>query len=192
MRKQIGPYFCKLSTDLAPICPKAPRAERSALQGKAYAATNDDVRAFERYRLAAEQGHPLAQIQLGDCYKKGQGVPKDEAQAAAWYRKAAEQNHPLAQVELGDCYKKGQGVPKNTARAVAWYRRAAEQNDAEAQFKLGWCYEKGQGVPKDEALAAAWYRKAADKGSLAKVALERLEQKLRSAAAAEKIMRKTR
>jgi TPR repeat protein len=84
----------------------------------------------------AEQGHVVAQISLGFCYRNGLGVEKDEKRAVSWYQKAAEQGHPVAQYNLGFCYENGQGVRKDEKAAVAWYRKAAEQGHALAQVQL--------------------------------------------------------
>ena len=41
------------------------------------------------YRLAAEQGHAGAQVNLGGMYKTGKGVTKDYVHAYTWYSIAA-------------------------------------------------------------------------------------------------------
>jgi TPR repeat protein len=51
------------------------------------------------YRLAAEQGHAIAQCSLGTCYKTSKGVAEDQKEAIRWYRSAAEQG--VAEVEAG-------------------------------------------------------------------------------------------
>jgi TPR repeat protein len=38
-------------------------------------------------RLAAAQGHALAQCDLGVCYENGIGVIKDTAEAEKWFRR---------------------------------------------------------------------------------------------------------
>lgn len=53
------------------------------------------------YRLATEQNDAGAQYQLGNCYRKGQGVPRSNAQALKWYRLAAHQGHNKAKQRLG-------------------------------------------------------------------------------------------
>ena len=113
---------------------------------------------------AAEQGHAVAQNNLGNLYYLGEGVPKDAGQAAIWYRKAAKQGHAAAQANLGVLYDDGEGVPKDAGQAAVWYRKAAGQGDAMAQYRLGLLYDQGTGVPKDAAQAALWHRKAAEQG----------------------------
>jgi TPR repeat protein len=56
----------------------------------------DDAEAVRLFRLAAEQGHALAQVDLGRMFEHGQGVAQDRAEAIRLYRLAAAQGHPLA------------------------------------------------------------------------------------------------
>ena len=49
--------------------------------------------AAKYYKLAAEQGHPFAQTNLGVCYRNGWGVQQSDSQAVHWYEKAAEQGY---------------------------------------------------------------------------------------------------
>jgi len=93
----------------------------------------DYLEAAKWYRMAAEQGHALAQDALGYCYNRGKGVPEDKAEGVRWYLKAAEQGNAMAQCNLGQCYFNGDGVDKDRTEALKWYRKAAEQGDAEAQ-----------------------------------------------------------
>jgi hypothetical protein len=59
------------------------------------------------YMKSAEQGDAFAQNNLGDCYRKGQGIQQDYTQAVYWYMKSAEQGNALAQNNLGDFCKNG-------------------------------------------------------------------------------------
>ena len=94
---------------------------------KALMYTEDYQEAVKWYRLAAEQGHNMAQHTLGLAYDKGEGVPQDYQEAVKWYRLAAEQGNDASQWILGGMYKKGEGVPQDYQEAVKWYRLAAEQ-----------------------------------------------------------------
>ena len=49
---------------------------------------------------SAENGDAAAQMELGWCYKYGQGIAQDSIQAVRWYRKAAEQGHAGAEKAL--------------------------------------------------------------------------------------------
>ncbi len=73
------------------------------------------------FRKAADQGHELAQLMLGLCYSRGEGVVKDEVEAVKWYRKAADQGDAAAQYQLGVCYAKGEGVLKDEIESYAYF-----------------------------------------------------------------------
>ena len=60
----------------------------------------DDVKAVEWYRKAAEQEYSDAQYNLGAMYYNGEGVEQDYAKAVEWVRKAAEQGHEGAKEAL--------------------------------------------------------------------------------------------
>ena len=146
--------------------------------------TEDQAKAVDRLRIAAEQGDAVAQFSLGEKYGKGEGVLQDHAEAERWYRQAADQGFPMAQFMLARMYEKGQGLPQDTFEAVAWYHQAAEQGLVLAQYALGDIYRVGEGddfdyggdedsgevsdihlgVPQDYAEAMRWYRKAAEQG----------------------------
>jgi TPR repeat protein len=61
----------------------------------------DFTEATHWYRLAAEQGLPDAQSNLGAMYGNGTGVEKDVPESIRWYKKAAKQGHPTAACNLG-------------------------------------------------------------------------------------------
>jgi TPR repeat protein len=60
----------------------------------------DEVKAAQWYRKAAEQGDAEAQFNLGVMCQCGRGVAQDETRGVQWYRKAAEQGHKGAQSAL--------------------------------------------------------------------------------------------
>lgn len=93
--------------------------------------------AFELFRTLAEQGHALAQTQLGTMYNQGHVMPRDQIEALRWYRRAAGQGDAGAQYNLGIMYANGQGVSQDYSEALRWYRQAAEQGNAEGQTRLG-------------------------------------------------------
>ena len=55
-----------------------------------------DAEAVKWYRLAAEQGFPPAQNDLGLMYANGTGGPQDDVLAYAWLSLAVEQGNELA------------------------------------------------------------------------------------------------
>ena len=115
--------------------------------------------------LSANQGFPLAQLELADCYADGYGVAINPIEAFSWYYKAACSGNPDAQYEVAVCYEQGNGIDRNLQKAVEWYQKAAEQGIAESQYNLAQCYANGLGVKQDAEKAVFWYQKAAAQGN---------------------------
>ena len=126
----------------------------------------DFTEAAKWYRKAADQENPGALYNLGQMYRKGEGVEQDHTEAVKWYRKAAEQGHLNAQHNLAVMYCDGLGVQQDYKGAAKWYRKAAEQGDSYAQNELGRMYLQGLGVKQDYKEAANWHQKAIDQGDM--------------------------
>ena len=88
----------------------------------------DDNEAARWYQKAAEQGHAVAQYNLGNRFASGRGVPQNNAEAMEWYRMAAEQGYNKAQSKLD--------MLRNDIEAAGRYLNAAKKGDSEAQFRL--------------------------------------------------------
>ncbi|MDA8785705.1 sel1 repeat family protein, partial [Planktomarina temperata] len=56
----------------------------------------DYKEAIKWYRLAAEQGHAMAQTNLGIMYEYGDGVIQDNTMAHMWYNIASANGHEKA------------------------------------------------------------------------------------------------
>jgi TPR repeat protein len=169
-RKAPGVPFEEMNLHLAiPACEAAvrlyPTSDRMVFQlGRAYSKNSDFVHALVQFREAADQGHALAQYNLGVMYERAQGVKKDDARAVLWYRKAAEQGFASAQFNLGNMYRAGWGVPRDFAEGLKWLRKAAEQGNIRASLVVGLMYADGQGAAKDYTESVKWLRVAADQG----------------------------
>lgn len=121
----------------------------------------DDSLNVDDLRQKAAMGNINAQIMLGLCYYKGEGVKQSYSLAKKWYFHAASAGNSNAQWRLGLMYSLGYGVNKNDATAVKWFRKSAEQGNAVGQVLLGYNYLTGKGVKKNAATAAKWFQKAA-------------------------------
>lgn len=95
--------------------------------------------AAEWFDQSAQQGHPDAWYQQGECL----GLMNQWDQAISCYKKAANQGHVDAMYRLGCCYQKGQGTEVEPGLAVKWFRRAAVKGYADAQYSLGECFYSG-------------------------------------------------
>ena len=62
----------------------------------------DDVEAVRWYRMAAEQGHAVAQYELGRMYATGMGVLKDAVRVHMWFNIAGANGHDEARESRDD------------------------------------------------------------------------------------------
>ena len=124
----------------------------------------NQAKAMELYRLAADLGCVMAQTNLGWKYTFGDSVNRDYGKALHWFRRAAGQGYSTAQCGLAFMYRFGHGVPKDDAEAVRLYHLAAENGNRRARCTLGHLYAHGECVTKDEAEALRHYRMAAEQG----------------------------
>ena len=85
---------------------------------------------------AAEQGHFMAQSNLGVLFLERKGDKESEEAAVKWFRLAAKQGDALAQCNLAFCYREGIGVEKSNKIAIRWLEIAAEQGDEFAKEEL--------------------------------------------------------
>ena len=67
---------------------------------------------FEKIKRMAELGDTVAQLNVGNSYYTGDGIPQNYDEAAKWYRFAAKKGNPIAQNNLGMMYSIGVGVRK--------------------------------------------------------------------------------
>jgi uncharacterized protein len=141
------------------------RAAAGQFEDAATAYTNGDyATALREFRSLADQGHAVAQYNLGRMYYDGQGVQRNLAEALRWFRLAAGQGHAGAENSLGALYLAGEGVEQSTSEALRFYRLAADQGYAIAQHNLGSIYFTGRNVPRNSVEAAKWFSRAADQG----------------------------
>jgi len=60
----------------------------------------DNAQALKWLGKAAEQGYPMAQVEIGEMYYRGHGVMRDIDQALAWTELAARVDYPRAKLNL--------------------------------------------------------------------------------------------
>jgi TPR repeat protein len=125
--------------------------------------TQNYKEAAKWYRIAADQGHLIAQVDLGILYLEGKGVLQDAAEAEKWFRQAAERGYSRAQLALADLYTSGGAFPIDQKQAAFWYERAAVQGNPIGQAQVGLSYMKGWGVALDLVKAHMWFNLAASR-----------------------------
>lgn len=121
--------------------------------------------AFKFYRMAADKGDGLGQLQLGCLYQRGLGTNKNESEALRLFMLAADQGFVTAQFNAGASYHYGVGTPVEFTHAAYYYLLASRQGDLEATVNLGILYENGTGVPQNFEKAVELYGTAAKQGS---------------------------
>ena len=90
-----------------------------------------EERAFECFKVAAEDGIPEACYKLGDMYKHGTGCDPNAAEVFRWYARASElavRERPVVlgsvALRLAGCYEEGLGCGQSFERALEWYAKA--------------------------------------------------------------------
>jgi len=133
-------------------------------KGMAFAKAGNHVAALKEWLPLAKQGHIEAQFNLGEIYRKGNGVEIDLAESLRWYRLAAEQGNVNAQITAGFIYYDGKSGLQDAKEAMHWARLAAQQGHVVAQSLLGVIHAQGKGVPKNAVAAHVWYSTAFENG----------------------------
>lgn len=112
----------------------------------------DDERAFELFKKAAEQNDAAGQYGLAGMYAKGEGTQKDPQLAGEWMQKAAMQRYTLAMRAYAIALEKGEmGFDRDINQAVHWYNQCNEAGDSECKRRLAEAYANGElGFALDE------------------------------------------
>jgi len=114
----------------------------------------------------AQEGDTQSQLQLGECYLRGEnGVEKDSTQAIKWFSKASDGGLVEGETSIANMYYHGLGVERDFQKAMNIFLNAAERGCAEAMCCMGDMYSLGQGVTMDYIQAMEWYVKAAKKNN---------------------------
>jgi len=129
----------------------------------------DEDGAEKWWRLAAEQGHPMAQRWLGELYasrqiKRGGGDSKaqrsadhDLEQARVWLGQAAQQGVVEAMGMRGSLESDGR-------EALPWFCMGAERGDMDCMYAAGELCAGSQPEVRNGEEAVQWFRLAAERG----------------------------
>ncbi|KAF2847873.1 HCP-like protein [Plenodomus tracheiphilus IPT5] len=135
----------------------------------------DEIYAVQLFTQAAELGHPMAALKLGEAYEHGLlRCPKDAALSVHFYNCAAQADIPEAMMNLCAWYMVGAEpvLEKDENEAYEWAKKAAEHGLPKAEYACGYFTEMGIGCRRDTLEANVWYVKACDHGD------ERARQRL--------------
>jgi TPR repeat protein len=109
------------------------------------------------------RGDTTATMLLGECYLKGEGVPKDEYVAARQFEKAAAAGSERGMYEFGKLLLKGaKGVEKDEVKARRMFGMAAKQGHGPSCLMYGLCLATGTGGIRSMADGMVWLHAAAD------------------------------
>jgi uncharacterized protein len=148
-----------------------------AMVDGSFAADDFDASVVEITRPAAEQGDAQAQLELGNAYHQGVGVPLDDAEAVKWWNKSSAQGNMEAGCQLSMSYGKIAEITKEDAAAakaicdaglsqqVQALNAKVATGDPEAELALGKMYNMGIGVPRDDKQAAKLWKDAFRQGN---------------------------
>ena len=100
-------------------------------------AARDPAEAARWFAVAAENGVPEAQYNLGLMHCRGEGVPRRLHEALRWMRQAAASGHLPAQRAVGQLYLTGlDTMGQDLSEARTWLAAAASRGDRESRRLL--------------------------------------------------------
>lgn len=140
------------------VAAEAGIAPAQAKLGYIYDQSNDDEKAVQWYRQAADQQDPDGEFGLGEMYSKGEGVEQDYEIAVEMYMRAAVGGHAQARRVLANAYEHGAlGRKASADEALRWLTLAANSGDIRAMQRMASLYtDGGLGVKPDPAQAKQW------------------------------------
>lgn len=113
---------------------------------------DENERAFELFKQAAEQNNAAGQYGLAGMYAKGEGTEKNPQLAGEWMKKSAMQSYILAMRDYAYALENGElGFDMDINQAVHWYNQCVEAGDAVCKHRMALAYGKGElGLALDE------------------------------------------
>lgn len=116
-------------------------------------------------KKAVKKKNVQAEMNLGNDYLIGQGVPKSYSKAIYYLKESALKGFNIAEYDYGIMYYTGKGVQQSYQKANYWFKKSANKNYAQAANILGFDYMGGLGCNKNYLKANYWFAKAMSNGS---------------------------
>ncbi len=133
------------------------------LSNRLYDGVDDDEdRARDLLRQAADGGFVPAEAELAAQYEAGGEIGPDYAGALPLYQAAADKGEPGSIYKVGYFYQNGLGTDQDYGKAMQWFQKAADAGEPRGWDGIGQLYQFGQGVEVDNAKAAEAYQHGAD------------------------------
>ena len=127
LQERSGEAADNLAYDRFEFLKEARQAAHNHLTHPGEDTTDRKRRGARLFRLLAEHGDALAQIQTGILHAEQIGTVHDPEDTVRWFRRAAELKQAGAMHRLGDCYVRGLGVKRDYGEAIRWYWKAATE-----------------------------------------------------------------
>jgi TPR repeat protein len=134
--------------------------------------SEQNIRAFNLFHIAAIAGHPEAQNCLSACYLNGIGVPKDKSNGYKWLFAAATAGFEFAAIKAAAMVQFWLTTPADFVPSESFLeianacRPSAEEGNRISQYVIGCFYRDGKGFPQDTDKALLWLKRSADGGHL--------------------------
>lgn len=111
-------------------------------------AKEDDAKALDLFKMAAEAGDEYGAYNVGRCLYNGWGCEKNYSQAFSWFNQAFKGGHQASKSYLAQCYFWGRGVEINYEMAVNMMNELIKERLDYPKELMGYCclYGKGTGV----------------------------------------------
>jgi TPR repeat protein len=126
---------------------KTADAERLFLEAEQYEEEGGFKNAFNCLLAAAQLGHHMSQLNLGNFYASGRGARKSREKAAHWYKKAYKNGNNDGALNLA-IDRRNEG---NIRSAVVWFKKAIAMNSGPACIELAKIYKARKGGQKTAA-----------------------------------------
>ncbi len=118
----------------------------------------NDLNAFLLTKIAADQGHPIARMNLGQFYISGYGTSKNIAEGIKTWDALANEEDQSRKYEIAINYFEH----KMWDKSIEWARRSADEGFVIAHHLLARFYHDGLGVEKNMSQAYSVLTKAFD------------------------------
>ena len=115
-------------------------------------------------KVAADDGYPIAQDDLGQLYWKGDIIPMDLKLALKYLTIAAKNGEINAQLTLGSIYSNNSFVSSDFAKSLYYNTLAAEAGEPKGYFNVASLFLEGRGVDQNLEKGVEWLQKAANAG----------------------------
>lgn len=128
-------------------------------------AAEDDAKALQLFKTAAEAGDEYGSYNAGRCYYHGWGTEIDYNEAFRCFEQALQRGHQNSKRYLAQCYFWGRGTWPDYGRAVQMMEKLIREKQDYPKELMGYCCLHGEGIAADTARGKRLLEEAAQAGS---------------------------